>query len=62
MILFNAKSSTIAASTKEGHVVWYKLHNILIVNTPINNAQDLSALMITVLGIKYSPLTNIQDL
>jgi magnesium-transporting ATPase (P-type) len=35
---------TVIATARQGRVVWDNLRKVLLVNTPINNAQGLSAL------------------
>jgi len=62
MILADDNFATIVVAVKEGRVVWDNLRKILLVNTPINNAQGLSVLMGIVLGLKDTPLTAIQVL
>jgi magnesium-transporting ATPase (P-type) len=47
---------------REGRVVWDNLRKILLVNTPINNAQGMSVLFALACGLKNSPLTSIQVL
>ncbi len=43
-------------------MVWDNLRKILLVNTPINNAQGMSVLFGLALGLKQTPLTSIQVL
>jgi len=62
MILADDNFATIIVAVKEGRVVWDNLRKVLMVNTPINNAQGLSVLFGFVFGMKRSPLTAIQVL
>ena len=41
---------------------WDNLRKVLLVNTPINNAQGMSVLFAMICGMTYSPLTPIQVL
>jgi magnesium-transporting ATPase (P-type) len=54
--------ASIIAAVKEGRVVWDNLRKVLLVNTPINNAQGLSVLFGIALGLGYTPLSSIQVL
>ena len=60
MIIATNKFYTIVSVVKEGHVVWYNLIRILIINTPIKNDHDFSVLIGFVLDIKDTTLTYIQ--
>ena len=62
MILADDNFATIIVAVKEGRVVWDNLRKVLMVNTPINNAQGLSVLFGFVTGMERSPLTAIQVL
>lgn len=62
MILADDNFATIIVAVKEGRVVWDNLRKVLMVNTPINNAQGLSVLFGFVFGMEKSPLTAIQVL
>jgi len=44
MILADDNFATIITAVREGRVVWDNLRKVLLVNTPINNAQGLSVL------------------
>jgi len=44
MILADDNFATILVAVKEGRVVWDNLRKVLMINTPINNAQGLSVL------------------
>lgn len=44
MILADDNFATILTAVKEGRVVWDNLRKVLMINTPINNAQGLSVL------------------
>merc|ERR1712038_2104233 len=52
----------IVSAVKEGRVVWDNLRKVLMINTPINNAQGMSVLFGLVLGLEDSPLSPIQVL
>lgn len=54
--------ATIIAAVREGRVVWDNLRKVLLVNTPINNAQGLSVLFGIACGLGYTPLSSIQVL
>jgi len=62
MILADDNFATIIAAVKEGRVVWDDLRKVLLVNTPINNAQGMSVLFGMILGLPKTPLTSIQVL
>ena len=62
MILADDNFATIVTAVREGRVVWDNLRKILLVNTPINNAQGMSVLFGIVMGLPDSPLTAIQVL
>merc|ERR1712238_439746 len=50
MILADDNFATILTAVKEGRVVWDNLRKVLLVNTPINNAQGLSVLFGIIFG------------
>lgn len=62
MILADDNFATIVTAVREGRVVWDNLRKILLVNTPINNAQGMSVLFGIVCGLPDTPLTAIQVL
>jgi len=62
MILADDNFATIVAAVREGRVVWDNLRKVLLVNTPINNAQGMSVLFGLLFGLKKSPLSSIQVL
>jgi magnesium-transporting ATPase (P-type) len=62
MILADDNFATIVAAVREGRVVWDNLRKVLLVNTPINNAQGLSVLFGMVFGMSETLLTPIQVL
>jgi len=62
MVLADDNFATIVAAVKEGRVVWDNLRKVLIVNTPINNAQGLSVLFGLLFGLKDTPISSIQVL
>jgi len=62
MILADDNFATIVAAVKEGRVVWDNLRKVLMINTPINNAQGMSVLFGLLAGLKESPLSPIQVL
>jgi potassium/sodium efflux P-type ATPase len=62
MILADDNFATIVIAVREGRVVWDNLRKVLLVNTPINNAQGLSVLFGFAFGLKELPLTAIQVL
>jgi magnesium-transporting ATPase (P-type) len=62
MILTDDNFATIITAVREGRVVWDNLRKVLLVNTPINNAQGLSVLFGMLFGLPKTPLTSIQVL
>ena len=62
MILADDNFATIITAVKEGRVVWDNLRKVLMVNTPINNAQGMSVLFGILCGLEDPPLTAIQVL
>ncbi len=62
MILADDNFAAIVAAVREGRVVWDNLRKVLLVNTPINNAQGLSVLFGLLLGLSETPLSSIQVL
>ena len=62
MILQDDNFATIITAVREGRVVWDNLRKVLMVNTPINNAQGMSVLFGLVCGLPETPLTAIQVL
>lgn len=62
MILADDNFATIIVAIREGRVVWDNLRKVLLVNTPINNAQGLSVLFGLICGLPDTPLTAIQVL
>jgi len=62
MILADDNFATIVTAVREGRVVWDNLRKVLLVNTPINNAQGLTVLLGLAFGLKETPLTAIQIL
>jgi magnesium-transporting ATPase (P-type) len=62
MILADDNFATIIVAVREGRVVWDNLRKVLLVNTPINNAQGLSVLFGIIFGLEEIPLTAIQVL
>jgi len=62
MILADDNFATIVAAVKEGRVVWDDLRKVLLVNTPINNAQGMSVLVGMLFGLPETPLSSIQVL
>jgi magnesium-transporting ATPase (P-type) len=62
MILADDNFATIVTAVREGRVVWDNLRKVLMINTPINNAQGLSVLFGIICGLEQSPLTPIQVL
>lgn len=62
MILADDNFATIIVAVREGRVVWDNLRKVLMVNTPINNAQGLSVLVGIMFGYEETILTAIQVL
>ena len=62
MILADDNFATIVTAVREGRVVWDNLRKVLLVNTPINNAQGMSVFFGLLLGLNESPLSSIQVL
>lgn len=62
MILADDNFATIVTAVREGRVVWDNLRKVLLVNTPINNAQGMSVLFGLLFGLESSPLSSIQVL
>jgi len=62
MILADDNFATIVTAVREGRVVWDDLRKVLLVNTPINNAQGMSVLFGLLLGLDQTPLSSIQVL
>jgi magnesium-transporting ATPase (P-type) len=62
MILSDDNFATIVGAVREGRVVWDNLRKVLMVNTPINNAQGLSVLFGMIFGLKETLLSPIQVL
>jgi len=61
MILADDNFATIVYAVREGRVVWDNLRKVLLVNTPINNAQGMSVLFGLLFGLGQ-PLNAIQIL
>jgi len=62
MILADDNFATIVGAVREGRVVWDNLRKVLLINTPINNAQGMSVLFGIICGLEDTPLTPIQVL
>lgn len=62
MILADDNFATIVTAVREGRVVWDNLRKVLMINTPINNAQGMSVLFGLAFGLKESPISPIQVL
>jgi magnesium-transporting ATPase (P-type) len=62
MILADDNFATIVYAVKEGRTVWDNLRKVLMINTPINNAQGMSVLFGIIFGLPQSPLTPVQVL
>jgi len=62
MILADDNFATIIGAVREGRVVWDNLRKVLLINTPINNAQGMSVLFGIIFGLENTPLTPIQVL
>jgi magnesium-transporting ATPase (P-type) len=62
MILADDNFATIVYAVKEGRTVWDNLRKVLLINTPINNAQGMSVLFGIICGLPQAPLTPVQVL
>ena len=62
MVLADDNFATIIKAVEQGRTVWDNLRKVLLVNTPINNAQGLSVLVGLLLGLEETPLSSIQVL
>jgi magnesium-transporting ATPase (P-type) len=62
MVLADDNFATIIKAVEQGRTVWDNLRKVLLVNTPINNAQGLSVFFGLLLGLEESPLSSIQVL
>jgi len=62
MILADDNFATIVHAVREGRTVWDNLRKVLLVNTPINNAQGLSVLFGMICGLEHTILSAIQVL
>jgi len=62
MVLADDNFATIIKAIEQGRTVWDNLRKVLLVNTPINNAQGLSVFFGLLLGLEESPLSSIQVL
>merc|ERR1719445_2466374 len=62
MILADDNFATIVTAVREGRVVWDNLRKVLLINTPINNAQGMTVLFGLAFGLEKSPLSAIQVL
>ncbi len=62
MILADDNFATIVYAVKQGRVVWDNLRKVLLVNTPINNAQGLSVVFGMLVQLPNTPITGIQIL
>ena len=58
MILADDNFATILSAVKEGRVVWDNLRKVLMINTPINNAQGLSVLFGIICGFQRGSAQN----
>jgi len=58
MILADDNFATILTAVKEGRVVWDNLRKVLMINTPINNAQGLSVLFGIIFGFSRGEAQN----
>jgi len=58
MILADDNFATIIAAVREGRVVWDNLRKVLMINTPINNAQGLSVLVGIFFGFNRGTASN----
>ena len=55
MILADDNFATIVTAVPEGRVVWDNLRKVLLVNTPINNAQGMTVLFGLICGLTETP-------
>ena len=62
MMLADDNFARIVGAVRGGRVVWDSLRKVLMVNTPINNAQGMSVLFGLMLGLSETPLSSIQVL
>lgn len=62
MVLADDNFATIIKAVEQGRTVWDNLRKVLLVNTPINNAQGLSVFFGLAFGLAESPLSSIQVL
>mmetsp|Transcript_28073 Transcript_28073/g.42239 ORF Transcript_28073/g.42239 Transcript_28073/m.42239 type:complete len:1059 (-) Transcript_28073:143-3319(-) len=62
MILADDNFATIVYAVKQGRVVWDNLRKVLLVNTPINNAQGMSVLFGLLAQLPSTPISAIQIL
>ncbi len=58
MILADDNFATILTAVREGRVVWDNLRKVLMINTPINNAQGLSVLFGIIFGFNRGVAQN----
>jgi len=58
MILADDNFATIITAVKEGRVVWDNLRKVLMINTPINNAQGLSVFFGIIFGFRRGSAAN----
>merc|ERR1740127_22050 len=58
MILADDNFATIIVAVKEGRVVWDNLRKVLMINTPINNAQGLSVFFGIIFGFRRGTKAN----
>lgn len=58
MILADDNFATILSAVREGRVVWDNLRKVLMINTPINNAQGLSVLFGIIFGFSRGVAQN----
>ncbi len=65
MILADDNFATIVGAVREGRVVWDDLRKVLLVNTPINNAQGFTVLFSLAIGFPgqcQNPTDNFEDM